>query len=130
MTLSTDEFIRRFLLHVLPQGFRRVRYYRLIASAGREANVARARELLVAPAPAEVTETAPPPDPRPPCPCCGGRMVIIEIFQRVAASGTRSAIVASLYLIRRDEPQPAVEAAVFGHWLLVRLRHSPVPRPR
>jgi len=84
MTLSTDEFIRRFLLHVLPKGFHRIRHYGLLASAGRKANVARARELLAAPAPAEVEETAPPPDARPPCPCCGGRMVIIEIFQRAA----------------------------------------------
>jgi Putative transposase len=84
MTLSTDEFIRRFLLHVLPKGFHRIRHYGLLASAGRKANVARVRELLAAPAPAEVEETAPPPDARPPCPCCGGRMVIIEIFQRAA----------------------------------------------
>jgi Putative transposase/Transposase zinc-binding domain len=84
MTLSTDEFIRRFLLHVLPKGFHRIRHYGLLASTGRKANVARARQLLAAPAPAEVEETAPPPDARPPCPCCGGRMVIIEIFQRAA----------------------------------------------
>jgi hypothetical protein len=84
MTLSTDEFIRRFLLHVLPKGFHRIRHYGLLASAGRKANVARARELLAAPAPAEVEETAPLQDPLPPCPCCGGRMVIIEIFQRAA----------------------------------------------
>ncbi len=84
MTLSPDEFIRRFLFHVPPKGFHRIRHYRLLASAGRKVNVARARELLVAPAPAEVKETAPPPDPRPPCPCCGGRMVVIEIFQRAA----------------------------------------------
>ena len=84
MTLSPDDFIRRFLLHVLPQGFHRIRHYGLLASAGRKANVARARELLVAPAPAEIRSSAPPPDPRPPCPCCGGRMVVIEIFQRVA----------------------------------------------
>ena len=51
MTLSPDEFIRRFLLHVLPKGFHRIRHYGLLASAGRKANVARARELLDAPAP-------------------------------------------------------------------------------
>ena len=45
MTLSPDEFIRRFLLHVLPKGFHRIRHYGLLASAGRKANVARAREL-------------------------------------------------------------------------------------
>ena len=84
MTLSPDEFIHRFLLHVLPKGFHRIRHYGLFASAGRKANLARARELLAVPAPAEVKEAPSPPDPRPPCPCCGGRMVVIEIFGRAA----------------------------------------------
>ena len=84
MTLSTDEFIRRSLLHILPKGFHRIRHYGLLASANRKANVARARELLRAPEPAGINESAPPTDPRPPCPCCGGRMVIIEIFYRAA----------------------------------------------
>ena len=84
MTLASDEFIRRFLLHVLPQGFHRIRHYGLLASAGRRANIARARELLAAPVPAEAEEPASPPDPRPPCPCCGGRMVVVEIFPRAA----------------------------------------------
>jgi hypothetical protein len=83
MTLSPDEFIRRVLLHVLPKGFHRIRHYGL-ASAGRKANVARARELLVAPVPAEVKETASSSDQRPPCPCYGGRMLVIEIFQPAA----------------------------------------------
>jgi hypothetical protein len=84
MTLSPDEFIRRFLLHVLPKGFHRIRHYGLFASAGHKANLARARELLAVPAPAEVKEAPSPQDPRPPCPCCGGRMVVIEIFGRAA----------------------------------------------
>ncbi len=84
MTLAADEFIRRFLLHVLPKGFHRIRHYGLLASAGRKANVARARKLLAAPAPSETEELAPEPDPRPPCPCCGGRMIVIEIFRRSA----------------------------------------------
>jgi hypothetical protein len=84
MTLAADEFIRRFLLHVLPKGFHRIRHYGLLATAGRKANVAFARQLLAVPATAEPEEPAPPPDPRPPCPCCGGRMVVIEIFQRAA----------------------------------------------
>ena len=84
MTLSPDEFIRRFLLHVLPKGFHRIRHYGFLASASRKAHVARARELLGAPAAAEDNEPAPPPDPRPPCPCCGGRMVVIEIFHQIA----------------------------------------------
>ena len=58
----------------------------LLASAGRKANVARARELLGVPAPPEAEETAPTPEPdwRPPCPCCGGRMIVIQIFDRAA----------------------------------------------
>ena len=82
MTLDPDEFIRRVLLHVLPKGFHRIRHYGLLASAGRKANIARARELLAVPPPTEVKEAAPPTDrdPRPPCPCCGGRMLIVEIF--------------------------------------------------
>jgi hypothetical protein len=51
MTLDPGEFIRRFLLHVLPKGFHRIRHYGLLASAGRAANIARARELLAAPSP-------------------------------------------------------------------------------
>ena len=85
MTLTTDEFIRRFLLHVLPKGFHRIRHYGLLASGGRKDNLARARELLAVPpaaAPAEPVDQDEPPDPRPPCPCCGGRMIIIETFQR------------------------------------------------
>lgn len=81
MTLAPDEFIRRFLLHVLPKGFHRIRHYGLLATAGRKANVARARKLLAAPVPSETEEFAPEPGPRPPCPCCGGRMVVIEVFQ-------------------------------------------------
>jgi hypothetical protein len=81
MTLHADEFIRRFLLHVLPRGLHRIRHYGLLASASRKANVARARELLAVPV---IKPTAAPDessDPRPPCPCCGGRMVVIDIFE-------------------------------------------------
>ena len=82
MTLATGEFIRRFLLHVLPKGFHRIRHYGLLASAGRQANVARARALLAMPPVSEPAEPVEPTEPRPPCPCCGGRMIIIETFQR------------------------------------------------
>jgi len=51
MTLDPGEFIRRFLLHVLPKGFHRIRHYGLLASAGRKANITHARELLAAPQP-------------------------------------------------------------------------------
>jgi putative transposase/transposase-like zinc-binding protein len=92
MTLSADEFIRRFLLHVLPKGFHRIRHYGLLASAGCKANIARARTLIAAPTPeAEpptAHDTAEPDaatDHRPPCPCCGGRMLIVEVFGRGGA---------------------------------------------
>jgi len=92
MTLSADEFIRRFLLHVLPKGLHRIRHYGLLASAGCKANIARARQLMAAPmaevdAPA-VHDTADPEattDHRPLCPCCGGRMLIVEVFARGGA---------------------------------------------
>jgi len=92
MTLSADEFIRRFLLHVLPKGFHRIRHYGLLASAGCKANIARARELIAAPMPAvdppaddAAADPHAAPDHRPPCPCCGGRMIIVEVFARGAA---------------------------------------------
>jgi hypothetical protein len=86
MTLVPGEFIRRFLLHVLPKGFHRIRHYGLLASAARKANIGHARELLAAPEPetarAETTSAAAAPnDHRPPCPCCGGRMIIVETFE-------------------------------------------------
>jgi hypothetical protein len=84
MTLAADEFIRRFLLHVLPKGFHRIRHYGLLASAGRKTNVARARKLLAVPALIETEEPGPEPYSLPPCPRCGGHMVVIEIFQGVA----------------------------------------------
>ena len=82
MTLGAHEFIRRFLLHVLPKGFHRIRHYGLLASATRKANIARVRDLLAASSPTSVPEPAPPADPRRPCPCCGGRMTIVESFGR------------------------------------------------
>jgi hypothetical protein len=82
MTLATHEFMRRFLLHVLPLGFHRIRHYGLLASATRKASIARARELLAALPPSEPAEPAQATDPTPPCPCCGGRMRIVETFGR------------------------------------------------
>jgi Putative transposase/Transposase zinc-binding domain len=82
MTLGTDEFIRRFLLHVLPRGFHRIRHYGLLAGSARKTSLALARTLLaVAPEPANDNADE-PVDHRPPCPCCGGHMVIIETFER------------------------------------------------
>lgn len=81
MTLSSDEFIRRFLLHVLPRGFHRIRHYGLLAGSARKDNLDHARRLLAAPA----TGAAEPDDDddiRQPCPCCGSRMIVIEAFAR------------------------------------------------
>jgi hypothetical protein len=74
--------MRRFLLHVLPRGFHRIRRHGLFASATRKANIARARELLAVSTPPQPSEAEEPPDRLQPCPCCGGRMRIIETFER------------------------------------------------
>jgi Putative transposase len=95
MTLATHEFIRRFLMHVLPAGFHRIRYYGLLASGKRAENVARARELLMPPIiPVDAIKAIGPNAADSPnaaetqttnlCPCCGGRMIIIERFERGA----------------------------------------------
>jgi hypothetical protein len=86
MTLPTDEFIRRFLMHVLPKGLHRIRHYGLFANGNRAANIARARDLLAMPScskPPEMSNTPAADEPRVlprPCRCCGGRMIIIETF--------------------------------------------------
>ncbi len=84
MTLDTHEFIRRFLMHVLPKGQHRIRHYGLFANGNRAANIARIRELLAALAPTPDTEDADTADgPRVlalPCPCCGGRLIIVDTF--------------------------------------------------
>jgi len=82
MTLPSHEFIRRFLLHVLPPGFHRIRHYGLLASSARKASIARARELLAVAAPPEPVDVPEPQDWLPPCPCCGGRMSITATFGR------------------------------------------------
>jgi hypothetical protein len=82
MTLATDEFIRRFLIHVLPRGFHRIRHYGLLASSTHKDAMALARKLLGVAVPIVELEPDEPPDHRPPCPCCGGHMTIIETFAR------------------------------------------------
>jgi len=86
MTLSANEFMRRFLLHVLPGGFHRIRHYGLLANAARRNNLARARELLHV-----VSEPAQPQPPDEPtaivqpifvCRDCGAAMLIVETFAR------------------------------------------------
>jgi len=88
MTLAPGEFLRRFLIHVLPAGFHRIRHYGLFANPARAANLAKARSLLQAPPPSPVEASADPESPaKPPfaCPCCGGRMILVEIFERGGA---------------------------------------------
>jgi hypothetical protein len=80
MTLDANEFIRRFLIHVLPKGFHRIRHYGLLAGSNRAETIARARDLLGLAEQAVETEPAVQPLAHP-CPCCGGRMTIIETFQ-------------------------------------------------
>ena len=82
MTLAADEFMRRFLLHVLPKGFHRIRHYGLLAGATRKARLDHVRQLLGVASPATTDASVDPPDVRPLCPCCGGHMVVIETFKR------------------------------------------------
>jgi predicted Zn-ribbon and HTH transcriptional regulator len=100
MTLATDEFIRRFLIHVLPLGFHRIRHYGLFAKATCAANIARARELLAVSMPrdkpADLTNDEPLSHP---CPCCGGRMIVIEVFERGATPRHRPTRPATLITI-------------------------------
>jgi hypothetical protein len=89
MTLKPGEFIRRFLMHVLPKGFHRIRHCGLLASGTKAETIARARELIAAATPAQTAHKQQAPDSAAatdsqihPCPCCGGRMSIIETFKR------------------------------------------------
>jgi hypothetical protein len=105
MTLATPEFIRRFLLHVLPTGFHRIRHYGLFANGQRRDMIARARQLLDA-ATAEAAATEPTDNndeagetaaiPTQRCPCCSGRMIVVETF----AAGTAP----------RHRPSPQIAA--------------------
>lgn len=82
MTLPAHEFIRRFLLHILPKGFHRIRHYGLLAGTARKDSIALARRLLkLAPSP-EADEPDDPTEYHPPCPCCGGQMIVVETFAR------------------------------------------------
>jgi hypothetical protein len=82
MVLAADEFIRRFLLHVLPKGFHRIRHYGLLAGSARRESIGLARRLLQVAPPPDDDEPDEPRDTRPPCPCCGGQMIVIEAFAR------------------------------------------------
>ena len=83
MTLEADEFIRRFLLHTLPDGFHRIRHYGWLANSHRAAKLALCRTLLEAPA-ADTTVEEPEGQTSPQrqrfCPCCGGAMILVGIL--------------------------------------------------
>ena len=106
MTLTVDEFIRRFLLHVLPPGFHRIRHYGLLANRARADTIACARALLgvaqdrTEPASAEPAGADEAPTLTQPCPCCGGRMIIIERFERGRSPSDRPA--SPIVVIRID----------------------------
>jgi predicted Zn-ribbon and HTH transcriptional regulator len=90
MTLTPHEFIRRFLIHVLPKGFHRIRHFGLFAKSSCTDNIARARELLAvaklqAQHAGDDAADRDPPKSSLACPCCGGRMLIIETFARGTA---------------------------------------------
>jgi hypothetical protein len=96
MTLAVGEFMRRFLMHVLPTGFHRIRHYGLFANGRRVENLALCRERLEVPTPTTESEgvsradqSQAPIEP-PPCPCCGGRMRIIETFDPTHSRPHRS----------------------------------------
>jgi hypothetical protein len=86
MTLDADEFIRRFLIHILPDGFHRIRHCGLFANANRAGNIALARQLLGVPDPApssgegDGAEDGLQQKEWNACLGCGGRMIIIETF--------------------------------------------------
>jgi hypothetical protein len=88
MALAANEFIRRFLIHVLPHGFHRIRHYGLFANGNRAANLTRARQILALPTPEIKTDArddgAEPTAIALPCPRCGGPVIIIETFERGA----------------------------------------------
>jgi hypothetical protein len=88
MTLAAHEFIRRFLLHVLPKGFHRIRHYGLLAGSARGESNAQARQLLgvaagtaTDPEHEATADDGPQPVLSTPCPCCGGRLIVIETFE-------------------------------------------------
>jgi hypothetical protein len=98
MTLGTHEFIRRFLLHVLPKGFHRIRHYGLLAGTAKAEMVAKARESLSVPATEPDADENVAMENVQQCPCCGGRMHVIETFP----PGTHPSYCAPVGAIRID----------------------------
>jgi len=91
MMLAADEFIRRFLLHTLPDGFHRIRHYGFLANRQCAAKLALCRRLLDVPSqepPAEPVPDAVPPHRPDRCPTCGGAMVVLGVLARPAPCRT------------------------------------------
>jgi hypothetical protein len=93
MTLQASEFIRRILMHTMPDGFHRIRHYGLFANGHRADKITLCRKLLVAPSAlmncdTDSCEKVAPANNPPPCPCCGDRMKIIETIERAYGSRT------------------------------------------
>ena len=126
MTLGADEFIRRFLLHVLPDGFHRIRHSGLFASGTRAANIARIRNLL-APVPSDQANPQPAHDepPAPACPCCGGRLFIVDA---PALGCTRGRIRPLSSGSTRHDPRPEHDCA--SPIERETISHPGSPRPR
>jgi hypothetical protein len=138
MTLPAAEFIRRFLLHVLPDGFHRIRHYGLVASAARAAtsrayvpsSARQSRPLTTIEANKAPAETdAGKAEPRIPCLCCGGRMIIIERFARGSATDDDHVAIEAL---PRPPVQGTLPLVIVDHHPTCELRTakvSPSPTP-
>jgi Putative transposase len=92
MTLAADEFIRRFLLHALPDGFHRIRHYGFLANRGRADNLALCRKLLDEPALAPTRDRTEGRHAVDRCPCCGGRMEQVGIVLRTVSAAALNRI--------------------------------------
>jgi hypothetical protein len=102
MTLSAEECIRRFLLHVLPNGFRRIRYYGFLGNRNRQEKLDRCRRLLGMATPQQAAALTPDENrqaryaeivgsPLHQCPRCRqGRMVVVEILSRSSVAPARA----------------------------------------
>jgi hypothetical protein len=89
LRLDGEEFVRRFLLHILPKGLMRVRHFGFLANRSREEKLARIRRALAEPAPVASVETAGDGEPIYPCPCCGqGHLRVIAQLPPRRPSGT------------------------------------------
>jgi hypothetical protein len=84
MTVATEEFMRRFLLHILPSGFHRIRHYGLLANANRKHDIPAVRELLHEPVPVAAADPIATGTVRPTFVCrhCGAPMIVIQTFAR------------------------------------------------